>query len=154
MRTFLKFAALAAGMILLLATIEWVRLGPKTSRLEWDDVDRLIWGTMIDQLVAGAAVASLLTRGPIQLGRSAGITLAVGLVGTALVGLATPAMAGPEWVELATAALALCLALGLVGTLAPMRRSKLLWLAMAALLGALLQVTFTVGRLVLLGLSM
>jgi hypothetical protein len=53
-------------------------------------------GTLIDQLVMGAAVLTLLTLERIQRGRTLGIVLAAGLVGTSLVGMALADEPGSE----------------------------------------------------------
>jgi hypothetical protein len=138
MRTFWKFAVLAAGMILLLGTIHWVRSEADTQKTDWLYTVQIDWVGLVDQVVTGSAVAALLVWGKRQRGWMLGVTLAVGLVVTGLVGMAT--FTAVSDIELDAVLLAFCLSLGLVVVLAGMRRWKLLWLGIAAFMGALPQV--------------
>jgi hypothetical protein len=136
MRTFWKFAALAVGTILLVAAIRWVQSGADTQKTDWLFCDRIDWLGLIDLLLTGSAVAASLACGRRQRGWILGVILAVGLVMTALVGVAT----FTSMTEVDAVLLAFCLSLGLVMVLAGMRRWKLLWLGVAALMGTLPQV--------------
>jgi hypothetical protein len=154
MRTFLKFAVLAAGMILLLATVTWVQFNVGDQNWGYWNIDEQVqWAVFITLLATSIAVVVLLARERIQRGRILGIVLATGLLVTTLLGV------GMSLLELATLIplpilvvadpLAFCFALGLVVVLAETRRWKLLWLGMAALAGT----QILVNRLVGLGLS-
>jgi hypothetical protein len=153
-RTFLKFAALAAGIALLLATTYWARLEVEPRKWDyWGNIDEpLQWVIFINQLATGIAVVVLLARERIQRGRMLGIILAAGLLGTTLLGIGAELL-GREASLLGMATLildpgqeiyadllGLCFAVGLVVAFAGTKRWKPLCVGMAALAGALMRI--------------
>src|SRR5438034_9396458 len=88
MQAFWKLAALAVGMVLFAATIQWVRSGADADKSDWLYSTRIDWLGLVDVLVTSSAVAVMLARGGRRRGRTLGVILAAGLVVTALVGMA------------------------------------------------------------------
>jgi hypothetical protein len=141
---FTRIAALAAVLILSVATIQSVWWGIETSWGGLFDAEWVLsWGTLIDQLVMGTAIVTLLSLERIQERRTPGIALASGLVGTTLFGMAT-FITNPD-LSIYSEGLALCFALGLMMVLVRTRRRELLWPGMAALLGAMTHALWLVG---------
>jgi hypothetical protein len=136
-----KFAAMAAVMVLSAAVIQWVWLGIETPWLGWIDAGTVLQvGSWIVQLAMSAAVFTLLTLEPRQQGRTPGIVLAAGLVGATLVWM--PGLLFNTGLAICAEGIAPCLALGLLVVLVRTGHRDLLWPGMAALLGALTQVGF------------
>ena len=155
MRTLLKFATLAAGMALLLATAQWVRIGPAPQQWDyWGHIyEPLGWVIVTNQLVSSIVIIVTLARERRQRGRTLGMILAAGLLATGLLGTGVedlmitaghsemdPRILSPDQGACADL-LTFCFALGLVVVLAVTRRWKSLWLGLGVLAGGLMLVT-------------
>jgi hypothetical protein len=123
----LKFAFMAAGMALLLAGMRG--LMPAVWRTGWEELNPeaflgLAW---CYQLGIGFAIALWMSRVQSRSGQVMAVFLAEAMVGLTLLEMAVPIV----WIPMQ--AVAVLLALGLIGVLVWMRQWRVFWLGLAEL---------------------